>query len=147
MVCILVFVLSLLCPCRIVPRCICLVWYALVECWAYKCLALCLITCMSLCSFQVWMSTVITTLWCSLSWSSHSLLLNSIFVWSHIACFICISCFSAYNDHGVLLYFRRFMFIWFKSCTVSRFRCEWVLPLFSNSRLSLESVLGCFVTE
>ena len=28
-----------------------------------------------------------------------------------------------------------------------RFRCEWVLPLFPNSRLSLESVIGCFVTE
>ena len=71
MFCILVYVLSLFCPCRIVPRCICLVCYALVECWTYKCLALCLLTCMSLCSFQVWMSTVITTLWCSLGWSSH----------------------------------------------------------------------------
>lgn len=90
MFCILVYVLSLLCPCRIVPRCICLVCYALVECWAYKCLALCLLTCMSLCSFQVWMSTVITTLWCSLGWSSHGLFINSIFAWSHIACFICI---------------------------------------------------------
>ena len=87
---IVIVVLSLLCPCRIVPRCICLVCYALVECWAYKCLALCLLTCMSLCSFQVWMNTVITTLWCSLGWSSHGLFINSIFAWSHIACFICI---------------------------------------------------------
>ena len=83
-------VLSLLGPCRIVPRCICLVCYAVVECWAYKWLALCLLTCMSLCSFQVWMSTVITTLWCSLGWSSHGLFINSIFAWFHIACFICI---------------------------------------------------------
>ena len=29
----------------------------------------------------------------------------------------------------------------------SRIRCEWVLPLFPNSRLSLEFVIGCFVTE
>ena len=50
--------------------------------------------------------------------------------------------FSTYNDHGVLLCFRRFMFIWFKSFSASRFRCEWVLSLFPNSRLSLESVLG-----
>ena len=28
-----------------------------------------------------------------------------------------------------------------------RFRCEWVLPLFPNSCLSLEYVIGCFVTE
>ena len=34
-----------------------------------------------------------------------------------------------------------------KCYTDFRFRCEWVLPLFSNSRLSLESVIGCFVTE
>ena len=27
------------------------------------------------------------------------------------------------------------------------FRCKWVLPLFPNSHLSLESVIGCFVTE
>ena len=79
MPCILIYVLSLLCPCRIVPRCIYLVYYALVECWTYKCLALCLLTCMSVCSFQVWMSTVITTLWCSLGWSSHGLFLNSNF--------------------------------------------------------------------
>jgi len=134
MVCILVYVLSLLCPCRIVPRCIYLVCYALVECWAYKCLALCLLTCMSLCSFQVWMSTVITTLWCSLGWSSHGLFLNSIFAWSHIACFICILWFSAYNDHGVLLCFRSIMFIWFKCFTASRVRCEWVL--FNCSQLT-----------
>ena len=147
MSCILIYVLSLLCPCRIVPRYIYFVYYALVECWAYKYLALCLLACMSYYLFQVWMSTVITTLWWLLGWSSHGLFLNSIFAWSHIACFICISYFSSYNDHGVLLCFRRFMFIWFKNFTVSRFRCEWVLPLFSNSRLSLESVLGCFVME
>ena len=62
MSCTLIYVLSLLCPCRIVPRCIYFVYYALVECCVYKYLALCLLACMSLCSFQVWMSIVITTL-------------------------------------------------------------------------------------
>ena len=27
------------------------------------------------------------------------------------------------------------------------FRCKWVLPVFPNSCLSVESVIGCFVTE
>ena len=31
-----------------------------------------------------------------------------------------------------------------KFITCFKFRCEWVLPLFPNSRLSLESVIGCF---
>ena len=31
--------------------------------------------------------------------------------------------------------------------TASRFRCEWVFSLFPNSRLSIESVIKCFVTE
>ena len=35
--------------------------------------------------------------------------------------------FSAYNDQVVLLYFRRYLFLWFKSFTDSRVRCEWVL--------------------
>ena len=119
-------------PCKIVPRCIYLVYYALVKCWACKWLALILLACMSKCSFQVWMSIVVTTLYWLLVWLSHGLFLNSIFAWSHHACFICISCFSTYNDHDVLLCFKRFMFIWFKSFTVSRVRCEWVMCNYSQ---------------
>ena len=40
-----------------------------------------------------------------------------------------------------------YRYICSKFITASRFRCEWVLPLFPNSLLSLEYVLGCFVTE
>ena len=40
-----------------------------------------------------------------------------------------------------------YRYICSKCYTTSRFRCEWVLPLFPNSRLSLESVIRCFVTE
>ena len=40
-----------------------------------------------------------------------------------------------------------YMYICSKFITDFRFRCEWVLPLFPNSRLSLESVIGCFFTE
>ena len=40
-----------------------------------------------------------------------------------------------------------YRYICSKFITASRFRYEWVLPSFLNSRLSLESVLGCFVTK
>ena len=111
-----------------------LVYYALVECWACKWFALSLFARVSKRSFQVWMNIVITTLQWLLVWLSHGLFLNSIFAWSPHTCFICISCFSTYNDHGVLLCFRRFMFIWFKSFTVSKIRCEWVM--FNCSQLT-----------
>ena len=56
------------------------------------------------------------------------------FAWSLCTCFICITSFSSYNDHIVLLCFRRFLFICFKSYTDSRVRCEWVL--FNYSQLT-----------
>ena len=40
-----------------------------------------------------------------------------------------------------------YKYICSKCITASRFRCEWVLPLFPNSCLSLMSVIGCFVTK
>ena len=43
-----------MCPCRIVPRCIYLVYYALVECWACKWFALSLLACMSKCEWELW---------------------------------------------------------------------------------------------
>ena len=51
--------------------------------------------------------------------------------------------FSAYNDQIVLLCFRSYLFIWFKSLSDSRVRCEWVfVHLFPTHNLSLEFVLG-----
>ena len=41
---------------------------------------------------------------------------------------------STYNDHILLLFFRRYLFLWFKSYTDSRFWCEWVL--FNCSQLT-----------
>ena len=43
-----------MCPCRIVPRCIYLVYYVLVECWACKWFALNLLACMSKCEWALW---------------------------------------------------------------------------------------------
>ena len=43
-----------MCPCRIVPRCIYLVYYALVECWACKWIVLILLACMPKCEWVLW---------------------------------------------------------------------------------------------
>ena len=43
-----------MCLCRIVPRCIYFVYYALVECWACKWFALSLLACMSKCEWTLW---------------------------------------------------------------------------------------------
>ena len=40
-----------------------------------------------------------------------------------------------------------YRYICYKFITTSRFRCEWVLPLFPNSLLSLEFVLEYFVMK
>ena len=42
--------------------------------------------------------------------------------------------FSAHNDQVILLCFRRYLFLWFKSFTNSRVWCEWVL--FNCSQLT-----------
>ena len=126
-----------------------LLWvFVSVECWICKWyFVLSLLGCMSGCSFLVWMSIVVTI------YSDCSFLFKSYFItliyiaWSHCACSICITSFL----HTVIVlcccFFRRYLFLWFKSYTVSRVRREWVSPLFPNSRLSLEFVIGCFVTE
>ena len=60
---------------------------------------------------------------------SHSILLDRIVLVSYA-----ITSFSTYNDDIVLLCFKRFLFIWFKSLLDSRVRCEWVL--FNSSQLT-----------
>ena len=106
-----------------------------VECWTFKWyFALSLLTCMSRCSFLVWMIIVITI------YSDCSCLVKPYFIalffttWSHCACSICISRFLL--TIIVLCYcFRKNLFIWFKSFTISRVRCEWVLATVPNSHV------------
>ena len=43
-----------MCLCRKFPRCIYLVYYALVECWACKWFALSLFACVSKCEWALW---------------------------------------------------------------------------------------------
>ena len=108
---------------------------ALVECWTCKWyFALSLLACMSGSSFLVWMSIVVT-------------IYKWLFVFGQamVYCFIpfCLIAlcllymhykFFAYNDHIALFFFKRYLFLWLKSYTNSRVRCEWVL--FNYSQLT-----------
>ena len=75
---------------------------------------------------------------------------HMMFTWSQFTCYIILVFYHLIYLEGLMCFVQVFQvtgtyvpsFI-----TASRFRCEWVLPLFSNSRLSLESVIECFVTE
>ena len=115
---------------------------ALVECWTCKWFfALNLLACMSGCSFLVWMSIMVTIysdcLFLVKPWFiGYSTLLD------HIVLAPMHYKFSAYNDHTVLLFFRRCLFLWFKSYTDSRIRCKSFVQLFPTHMLSLEFVLG-----
>ena len=90
MFCILVYLLSLLCPCRIVPRCICLVCYALVECLSIQ------VTCPVLVNLYVLVFIPSVNEHCDhylvvFTWLIKPWFVSySIFAWSHTACFICI---------------------------------------------------------
>ena len=114
-----------------------LLWiFVSVECWTCKWLfALSLLACMSGCSFPMWMSIVVTI------YSDCSFLvkpINAIVYYLIPFCLIALCLlhmhykFSAYNDYIVLLIFMRYVFLWFKSYTYSRVRCEWVLFNYSQ---------------
>ena len=127
------FSTSLLCPCCFFLSLMQLLWVlVLVECWTCKWyFALSLLTCMSRCSFPMWMFIVITI------YNDCSCLVKPCFIvivfitWSHCAYSICISRFLF--TMIILCYcFRGNLFVWLKSFTVSRVRCEWVLVTVSN---------------
>ena len=104
-----------------------------VECWTCKWyFTLSLLACMSKCSFLVWMIIVITI------YSDCSCLVKPCFIaiviiaWSHCAYSICISRYLL--TMIILCYcFQENLSIWFKSFSVSRVRCEWVLVTILNS--------------
>ena len=128
-----------------------LLWvFVSIECWTCKWyFALSLLACMSRCSFLVWMIIVVTI------YSDCSFLVKPCFIaliyisWLRCTCSICITSFLHTMIVSFFFFFfsKRYLFLRFKSNTNSRVRCEWVLPLFPNSRLSLESVIACFVME
>ena len=72
------------------------------------------------------------------------------FSWSQCTCYIILIPLSLNLPWGFNVFCANvsgYRYICSKCYTGFRFRCEWVLPLFPNSRLSLESVIGCFVME
>ena len=111
-----------------------------IECWTCKWyFALSLLACISRRSFLVWMIIVVTI------YSDCSFLVKPCFIalfyialfyiaWSHCACSICISRFLLTMIILCCCVFKRYLFLWFKSFTDSRVRCEWVL--FNCSQLT-----------
>ena len=72
------------------------------------------------------------------------------FTWSQFTCYIMLVILSLdlpWESNVFCASVSGYRYICSKFITASRFRCEWVLSFFPNSRLSLESVIGCFVTE
>ena len=72
------------------------------------------------------------------------------FTLSQFTCYIILVLLSLDLPWGSNVFYASILgyrYICSKCFPASTFRCEWVLPLFPNSRLSLESVLGCFVME
>ena len=77
-------------------------------------------------------------------------MLHIMFTWSQFTCYIILVLLSLDLPSGFNVFCASvsgYRYICSKYITASRFRCKWVLPLFPNSRFSLESVIGCFVIE
>ena len=73
-----------------------------------------------------------------------------IFTWSQFTCYIILILLSLdlpWESNMFCASVSSYRYICSKYFIASRFRCEWVLPLFPNSRLSIESVIRCFVTK
>ena len=144
--------IMLLCPSRILfldtyTSCI-LHWSSVGH--AFILMLLCFIDCMiwMIICFAIW------SLW-SFPYDCHMFdqvahMFHNMFTWSHFTCYIILVILSLDLPWGSNVFcasVSSYRYICFKSYTVSRFRYEWVLSLFPNSRLSLESVIRCFVME
>ena len=135
---------------RIVPRCIYFVYFVLVECWTciypYAIVLYWLHVQMIIC-FALW------SLW-SFPYDCHVFdqvvhMFHNMFTWSHFTYYIILVLLSLDLPWGPNVFCASVSgdrYICSKCYTASRFRCKWVLPLFPNSCLSLESVIRCFVT-
>ena len=72
------------------------------------------------------------------------------FTWLHFTCYIILVLLSLdlpWGSNVFCVSVSGYRYICSKFITASRFRCEWVLSFFPNSRLNLESVIRCFVME
>ena len=72
------------------------------------------------------------------------------FTWSQFTCYIILVLLLlafSWESNVFCASVSEYKYICSKCIIAPRFRCEWVLPLFPNSHLSLEYVLECFVTQ
>ena len=72
------------------------------------------------------------------------------FPWSQFTCYIILFLLLLalpWRSNVFCASVSGYKYICSKFITTFRFTCEWVLPSFPNSRLSLESIIWCFVTE
>ena len=74
---------------------------------------------------------------CFMSYISRGILIAFYLFFIHALCSTCLVLNEIYLLCASVSGYRC---IWFKCFTAFRFRCEWVLPVFPNSHLSLESV-------
>ena len=90
---------------------------------------------------------VVISIWLFGIWSSCSYMFHIIFTWSQFTCYIILVLLLLALPWGSNVFcasVSSYRYICFKFIIASRFRCEWVLPLFPNACLSLEFVIGCF---
>ena len=147
--------IMLLCPSRILfldayTFCIecwtCMHLYAIVPFWLHVRMIIC---------FAIWSFALLydhcshfhMIVWCMIKLFT---CFTSYFTLSIFICYIILVLLSLDLPWGSNVFCASvsgYRYICFKCYTASRFRCEWVLPLFPNSRLSLESVIRCFVAE
>ena len=130
---------------RIVFMCwTCIYPYVIVFYWLHVRTIICFAI-WSLCSFPYDCFGV----WSSYSYVSHHVYLIAFYL-LHFICYIILVFLSLdlpWESNVFFASISGYRYTCSKFITAFRFRCEWVLPLFSNSRLSLKSVIGCFVTE
>ena len=117
---------------------------------AYILMLLCFIECMFGWSFVLLCDHCIHFFMIVLVYDQVAHMFYIMFTWSQFTCYIILVLLLlalSWKSNMFYASVSSYRYICSKFITASKFRCEWVLPLVPNSHLSLESVLGCFVTE
>ena len=118
--------------------------------YAYILMLLCFIECMFGWSFALLCDYCSHFFMIVLVYNQVAHIFHIMFTWSQFTCYIILVLLLLSLPWGSNVFcasISGYRYICSKFIIASRFRCEWVLPLFPNSRLSLEYVLECFVTK
>ena len=117
---------------------------------AYFLMLLCFIECMFGWSFALLCDHCSHFYMTVLVYDQVAHIFHIMFTWSQFTCYIILVLLLVVLPWGSNVFCTSvsgYKYICSKCITAFRFRCKWILPLFPNSRLSLESVLGYFVME